>query len=83
MPIGGQLREVHVVMHKLRQMPTDEQLRELRVAMRILLWKMLRVLTLGRFCIPISSKKRVTRIIKFTRLAKTTAERALLINSKR
>jgi hypothetical protein len=31
-----------------------------------LLWKMLRMLTPRRFCIPISNKKRVTQIVKLT-----------------
>jgi hypothetical protein len=48
-------------------MPVDKQLKELRAAMRRLFWKMLRVLTPGRFCIPIGNKKRITRIIRFTK----------------
>ncbi len=35
--------------------------------MRRLLWKMLRALTLGRFCIPIGSRKCVTWIVRLTR----------------
>jgi hypothetical protein len=54
-------------MHRLRRMPPDEQLRELRTAMRRLLWKMLCVITPGRFYILLGNRKRVTRIFKLTR----------------
>ncbi|CAK9210012.1 unnamed protein product [Sphagnum troendelagicum] len=58
MPVGGQFKELRVTMPRLRQMPPSGQLRELRIAMHKLLWKMLRVLTPRRFCIPIGNRKR-------------------------
>ncbi len=51
----------------VRWMPTDGQLRELHAAMRRLFWKMLRVLMPGRSCIPISSRRRVMRIVRLTK----------------
>jgi len=48
-------------------MPVDGQLKELRVAMRKLFWKMLRVLMPERFYILIGSRKHVARIVKLTK----------------
>jgi hypothetical protein len=48
-------------------MQTDGQLGELRATMCKLLWKMLRVLTLECFYIPISNKNCVMWIVKLTR----------------
>jgi hypothetical protein len=50
-------------------MPIDGQLKDLRVAMCRLFWKMLRVLTPGLFYIPIGNRKPITWIVK---LAKAT-----------
>jgi hypothetical protein len=43
--------------------------------MRKLLWKMLHVLTLGRICIPIGSKKCVTWIVKLTKANKSSCRK--------
>jgi hypothetical protein len=40
--------------------------------MRILLWKMMRVLTPECLCIPISSRKHVTWIVKLTRASESS-----------
>jgi hypothetical protein len=53
-------------------MPTGGQFRELRATMRRLLWKMLRMLRLERFCISISSKTHVTRIVRFTKASESS-----------
>jgi hypothetical protein len=53
-------------------MPTDEQLRELHIVMRKLLWKMLRVLTPEHSCILIGSKKHVMRIVKLTKASESS-----------
>jgi len=58
-------------MCRLWRMPVDRQLKELRVAMRKLLWKMLRVLTPECFCILIGSRKHVTWIVKLTKANKS------------
>jgi hypothetical protein len=74
---GGQLKELHATMRRLRQMPAAEQLRELRIAMRGLLWKMLRVLTPERFCIPIGNRKRVRRIIRLIRASVSNCRKSV------
>jgi len=48
-------------------MPVGGQLRDLRVAMCRLFWKMLRVLTPGHFYIPIGNRKPITRIVKLAK----------------
>ncbi len=58
--------------NNVRRMPVSGQLKELRVAMRKLLWKMLRVLMPGRFYIPIGNKKPITRIIKLTKASENS-----------
>jgi len=54
-------------------MPVGGQLRELRIAMHRLLWKMLRVLTLGRFYIPIGNRKPITQIVKLTKASENSS----------
>jgi hypothetical protein len=54
-------------------MPVDEQLRELCVAMRRLIWKMLHVLTPGRFYIPIGNRKPITQIVKLTKASENSS----------
>jgi hypothetical protein len=56
MQTGGQVRELRASMRKLRQMQIDGQLKELRAIVRKLLWKMLRVLMLECFYIPIGNR---------------------------
>jgi hypothetical protein len=75
MPADGQLRELCATMCRLQRMLTDEQLRELRTLMHKLLWKMLHVLMLGHFCIPIGNKKRVTRIVMLTRASESSCQK--------
>jgi hypothetical protein len=58
-------------------MPAGGQFRELCAAMRRLLWKMLRVLTSGHFCIPIGSWKRVTRILWLTRAGESSCWKSI------
>jgi hypothetical protein len=43
------------------------------VAMRRLLWKMLRVLTPGHFYIPIGNRKPITRIVKLTKASENNS----------
>ncbi len=45
--------------------------------MRRLLWKMLHVLTPGHFCISISSRKCVTRIVKLTRASESNFQKSV------
>ncbi len=65
------------MMCRLRQMPASGQLRELHVVMRKLLWKMLHVLTPGRFCIPIGNRKRVTRIIRLIKASENSCRNSI------
>jgi hypothetical protein len=58
--------------NNVRWMPVGGQLRDLCVAMCKLFWKMLRVLTPGRFYIPIGNKKPITRIVKLAKASKNS-----------
>jgi hypothetical protein len=53
-------------------MPAGRQLEKLRTTMHKLLWKMMCVLTVGRFCIPIGNRKCVTRIVKLTKASESS-----------
>jgi hypothetical protein len=53
--------------NNVRWMPVNGQLRKLRVAMCRLFWKMLHVLTPGRFYMLIGNKKPITRIVKLAK----------------
>jgi hypothetical protein len=59
-------------------MPTGGQFRKLRTMMRRLLWKMLRMLMLKHFCIPIGSRKHVTRIIKLTKASESSCRKNVI-----
>jgi hypothetical protein len=58
-------------------MPAGGQLKELRITMCKLFWKMLRVLTLGHFCIPIGSRKRVMWIVMLTRASDNNCQKSI------
>jgi len=45
--------------------------------MCILIWKMLHVLMFGHFCIPIGSRKCVTRIVKLTKANKNSYRKSV------
>jgi hypothetical protein len=56
-------------------MQSDEQLRELRVIMRKLLWKVLRVLMPQCFYIPIGNKKHIMRIVRLTKASVSSCQK--------
>jgi hypothetical protein len=73
MPANGQLKELHAVLCELRQMPANMQLKELHAVMCKLLWKMLRVLMPGHFCIPIGNRKCIMWIVRLTKASESNA----------
>jgi hypothetical protein len=58
--------------NSVQWMPVDGQLRELRIVMRRLFWKMLRVLMPRRFYIPIGNWKPITQIVKLTKASENS-----------
>jgi hypothetical protein len=64
------------------RMPAGEQLRDLYAMMRILLWKMLFILMLEHFCIPIGSKKCVTQIVKLTTANENSYRKSVEIRNR-
>jgi hypothetical protein len=77
MPTGGQLKELRIVMNRLHRMLAGGQLRELHAMMHILLWKIMRVLTPERFCIPIGSRTCVMQIVRLTKANESNCRKSV------